>query len=289
MLAAMPPGADSARPRSLLMTFFGAFLRELGDWIAVADLIASVEAVGLDEQAVRSAISRLKRRGVVAPERRAGMAGYRLTAHGHAILDRGDARIFERPPSEPPDTEWLLLLFSIPEHRREVRHLLRSRLTWLGLGRVGSAAWIGPAHVAAEVRLVVGELGVEEHVELFTARHLGVRATPDAVARWWDLDAIAEEYRGYLAAWTPRLQAWRAGDGGHRPAAFADHLLQLDAWRRIPFHDPGLPADALPDDWPGGAAWALFTELTARLREPALEHVEGSVAHSGATAPHAVL
>ena len=274
----MPPGADSARPRSLLLTFFGAFLRELGDWIAVADLISSMEAVGLDGQAVRSAISRLKRRGVVAPERRGGMAGYRLTAHGRAILDRGDARIFERPPREHPDAEWMLLLFSIPEHKREVRHRLRGRLTRLGLGRVGSAAWIGPDHVAAEVRLVVTELGVEEYVELFTARHVGVRATPSAVARWWDLDAIAEEYRGYLAAWTPRLDAWRAGSGGDGPTAFADHLLQLDAWRHIPFHDPGLPAHALPDDWPAGAAWALFSELTARLREPALEHVAGSVA-----------
>ena len=273
----MAPGADSARPRSLLMTFFGAFLRELGDWIPVADLISLMEAVGLDEQAVRSAISRLKRRGVMAPERRAGVAGYGLTAHGRAILDRGDARIFERPPRERPDPEWLLLLFSIPEYRRDLRHLLRSRLTWLGLGRVGSAAWIGPAHVAAEVRLMVDEIGLGQHVELFTGRHLGVRATPDAIARWWDLDAIAEEYRGYLDAWTPRLQVWRAGSGGDPPTAFADHLLQLDAWRRIPFHDPGLPAHALPGDWPGSAAWALFSELTARLRVPALEHVEGSL------------
>jgi len=137
------------------------------------------------------------------------------------------------------------------------------------------------------VRLLVGELGVEEHVELFIARHLGVSATPGAIARWWDLDAIAGEYRGYLAAWTPRVQAWRAGGRADPPAAFADHVLQLDAWRRIPFHDPGLPAHALPGDWPGGAAWALFTELTARLRDPALEHSQGTIARGGAASPPA--
>ena len=53
------------------MTFFGAFLRRLGGWIAVADLIALMADVDLDEQAVRSAVSRLKRRGVIAAERRA--------------------------------------------------------------------------------------------------------------------------------------------------------------------------------------------------------------------------
>src|SRR3954464_9873371 len=95
------------RPRSLLMTFFGAFLRRLGGWIAVADLIALMGDTGLDEQAVRSAVSRLKRRGVIAPERRGGAAGYRLTERGAAILEAGDARIFARPQSaDPAPSPW---------------------------------------------------------------------------------------------------------------------------------------------------------------------------------------
>jgi phenylacetic acid degradation operon negative regulatory protein len=57
-------------------------------------------------------------------------------------------------------------------------------------------------------------------------------------------------------------------------SAFADYLHQLDRWRRIPFHDPGLPAAALPPDWPGSAAWALFSELSERLGPAAREHVE---------------
>jgi phenylacetic acid degradation operon negative regulatory protein len=250
------------RPRSLLMTFFGAFLRRLGGWIAVADLIALMDDVDLDEQAVRSAVSRLKRRGVIAAERRGGAAGYRLTEHGLAILEAGDARIFERPRAEEP--QWLLVLFSVPETRRALRHRLRTRLAWLGLGSVGSAVWIGPAHIEREVRLLVGELGLEEHVELFRAEHAGAEPLAAAVAGWWDLDAIAAEYRAYLEKWGGRRRA--------RP--FADYLLQLDDWRRIPFHDPGLPPGALPGDWPGNAAWALFGELSDRLGPVAHEHVE---------------
>src|SRR3954469_23263873 len=113
-------------PRSLLMSFFGAFLRRIGGWIAVADLVALMGDAGLDEQAVRSAVSRLKRRGVIAPERRGGAAGYRLTGHGAAILEAGDARIFERPGPGP--SEWLLVVFSVPEAQRALRHRLRTRL-----------------------------------------------------------------------------------------------------------------------------------------------------------------
>src|SRR3954469_11063755 len=119
-------------PRSLLMSFFGAFLRRIGGWIAVADLVALMGDVGLDEQAVRSAVSRLKRRGVMAAERRGGAAGYRLTEYGLTILEAGDARIFSRPRSDAP--EWLLVLFSVPETRRALRHKLRSRLPRAGPG-----------------------------------------------------------------------------------------------------------------------------------------------------------
>jgi phenylacetic acid degradation operon negative regulatory protein len=256
------------------MTFFGAFLRRLGGWIAVADLIALMGDAGLDEQAVRSAVSRLKRRGVIAPERRGGAAGYRLTEHGAAILEAGDARIFERPQSpDPAPSDWLLVVFSVPEAQRTLRHRLRTRLAGLGLGSVGSAVWVGPVHVEREVRLAVAELGLDGQVDLFRAAHVGCEPLRDAVPAWWDLDAIAADYRGYLEAWS--------GQARRRPAtpaaAFADYLLQLDRWRRIPFHDPGLPAAAMPPDWPGGAAWALFAELGERLGPPAREHVDARV------------
>jgi phenylacetic acid degradation operon negative regulatory protein len=227
------------------MTFFGAFLRRLGGWIAVADLIALMADVGLEAQAVRSSVSRLKRRGVIESERRGGAAGYRLTPHGEAILRAGDARIFGRAS----EAGWLLVVFSIPEAQRALRHRLRTGLAGLGLGIVAPAVWIAPAHVEDEVRRLVDELGVADRVELFAAEPLGGDA-----GRWWDLEALAGEYRRYLADWAPV-------EGG----GFAEYLRHLDAWRRIPFHDPGLSASALPPDWPGERAWAVFGALESRL------------------------
>jgi phenylacetic acid degradation operon negative regulatory protein len=278
----VPAGGDSARPRSLLMTFFGAFVRDLGGWVAVADLIGLMAGLDLDEQAVRSAVSRLKRRGVVVAERRGGAAGYRLTGEALAILEAGDARIFGRPAAAAP--EWLLVSFSIPEAQRAQRHRLRTRLEWLGLGTVAPAVWIGPAHVEPEVRALVAEFGLAERVELFRAEHAGFTPAADALARWWDLDAIAAEYRAYLAAWHAPLARLRRQRHPLAPAeAFAAHLRQLDAWRRIPFHDPGLPASALPGDWPGAHAWEVFRALDRRLSRAALRHVEARVGRPAPT------
>jgi len=261
-----------AVPRSLLMTFFGAFLRRLGGWIAVADLVALMGDLDLEEQAVRSAVSRLKRRGVIAAERRGGAAGYRLTPHGLAILEAGDARIFGRDDGDGGSGDWVLVVFSIPEERRALRHRLRTRLQWLGLGTVAAGVWIAPAHAEAEVRRTIQELDLSGHVDLFRGDHLGAAA---AVAAWWDLDAIAAEYRAYVDAWEPALRT-----DGRRPAgagAFAGQVRQLDAWRRVPFHDPGLPALVLPGDWPGAHAWDVFRALDRRLSRPALRHVEARV------------
>src|SRR4051812_47734729 len=166
------------------MTFFGAFLRRLGGWIAVADLIALMAELGLDAQAVRSSVSRLKRRGVIESERRGGAAGYRLTERGEAILRAGDARIYGRARTDDATRRngpaWLLVVFSIPEAQRSLRHRLRAGLSGLGLGLVAPAVWIGPAHLRDEIERLVAELGVADRVDLFAADPL---ADP---GRFWD-------------------------------------------------------------------------------------------------------
>jgi phenylacetic acid degradation operon negative regulatory protein len=233
------------------MTFFGAFLRRLGGWIAVADLIALMAELGLDAQAVRSSVSRLKRRGVIESERRGGAAGYRLTERGEAILRAGDARIFKRASAADG---WLLVVFSVPESQRALRHRLRSGLAGLGLGLVAPAVWIAPAHLREEVERLVAELGVER-VELFEAQPLAADLT-----RYWDLDALTAEYSRYLAEWESRPV-----DG------FADYIRHLDAWRRIPFHDPGLPTPV------GARAWQVFAEIDARLAPAAWDRLAARV------------
>ena len=57
-------------------------------------------------------------------------------------------------------------------------------------------------------------------------------------------------------------------------AAFADYVRALTDWRRLPYLDPGLPAELLPEEWIGVRAADLFFALRARLEEPARAHVK---------------
>jgi phenylacetic acid degradation operon negative regulatory protein len=231
--------------------------------------------VGIDPQSVRSAISRLKKRGVVLAERRDGVAGYALSEYAESVLAEGDRRIFKR--EEPQEADWVLAVFSVPESERAKRHALRSRLSWLGFATISSGTWIAPAHVSDDARLVLARDGLDRFVELFHADHLGFGDVGALVGKWWDLPGIDARYRDFVAEYQPLLEVWRTRrrPDGFTEEAFADYVRVLTTWRQLPYLDPGLPPSLLPRDWSRASAARLFDALQAMLREPAHAYVTG--------------
>jgi phenylacetic acid degradation operon negative regulatory protein len=261
-----------AQPRALIVTIYGLYARDADGWFSIAALIKLMAELGVDEPAVRSAISRLKVRGLLESRRVDGAAGYGLSAGGQQILSDGDRRIFRRPPARADDG-WLLAVFSVPEHERARRYALRSRLAWLGFGTVSAGVWIAPAQLADETRDVLAADGLMAYVSLFTAGNLAFGAVSDKVGDWWDLDRLEHLYQAFIDAAEPVLARWpRAGCAGPGQA-FADYVRVLTAWRRLPFLDPGLPPEFLPPDWRGARAADLFGRLRHLLSDPARAHV----------------
>jgi phenylacetic acid degradation operon negative regulatory protein len=248
------------------VTLYGLYAREHGSWLSVAAVVRLMAALGVEEPAVRSSISRLNRRGLLDARRVDGVAGYALTEVAQEILADGDARIFGRRRAEESDG-WLLVVFSVPESERDKRHQLRSELTRLGFGTVAPGVWVAPGHLADEAADVLGRRGLAGYVELFRGASLG--AAREQVARWWDLDQLHMRYAEFL----DRQEPVRARGGAADPERdFADYVRLLTDWRRLPYADPGLPLGLLPDDWNGARAADLFAELSARLAESAHEY-----------------
>lgn len=267
-------GAADSGLRALIVTIYGLYAREAGGWLSVGALIRLMGELGVDEPAVRSSISRLKRRGILEAERVDGRAGYALSAQAGEILDAGDRRIFRRRRGTL-DEGWVLAVFSVPEAQRQRRHTLRSRLTWLGFGSVGPGVWIAPAHLYEEAREVLLREQLAEYVDLFEGRYLGFSPAADQVAQWWDLELLGTLYEQFCDEHAPVLARWRASRGKDDPGtAFADYVRVLTAWRRLPYLDPGLAPELLPRDWSGTRAADLFFALQRRLEEPARRFVE---------------
>ncbi|HEY2042943.1 MAG TPA: PaaX family transcriptional regulator C-terminal domain-containing protein [Jatrophihabitans sp.] len=259
------------QPRQLILTVFGLYARAEANWLSVSSVVRLMADLGVDSAAVRSSISRLKRRDILLGVRRDGVAGYTLSDGALELLLEGDRRIFDRRRGTLADG-WLLLVFSVPESERDQRHLLRTELVRLGFGTTTSGVWIAPRHLEDETRHALRRLGLSGYVELFHAEHLAFGSLADKVGQWWDLPAMRARYTEFAARYRPLRRRW-----ANRPpagaAAFAAHVELLTAWRRLPYLDPGLPLELLPARWPGLGAAELFAELDELLRPAAAEHV----------------
>lgn len=261
------------QPRGLIITLYGLYAREIGGWFSVAVLVRLLAELGVDEPAVRSSVSRLKRRGILNADRVGSVAGYALSERARGILDEGDRRIFERRRATL-DEGWLLAVFSVPESEREKRHLLRSRLSWLGFGSVSAGVWVAPAHVGDEARAVLAGAGLARYVDLFEGRYLPSSEVTARVGDWWDLDRLQGLYGEFLVTYGPMRARYRRRRTVGEADAYRDYVTVLTDWRRLPYSDPGLAVEVLPARWKGTRATDTFFELQERLAGPAHRFVD---------------
>jgi phenylacetic acid degradation operon negative regulatory protein len=146
----------------------------------------------------------------------------------------------------------LLLLVSVPEAKRDLRHRLRTRLSWAGFGSPEAGVWISP-HLGREGEAldVVKELGLASCAMSFTAAFGAIGGEDTMVSRAWDLTGLEQRYEAFLADF-----GTLEPDG---PAGVLHAQTRLvHEWRRFPFLDPQLPQALLPANWSGSQAAELF-------------------------------
>ena len=230
-------------------------------------LVGALVSVGYSEPAARQALARSVRDGWLESERRGRRARVSLSPRTGELLAAGAARIYSFGSPWRWDGRWLVLVLRVPEERREVRHRLRTRLAWAGLGTLGGGVWLTP-HVEreAELRAAIAEAPAAEATS-FLASLGSLGRAEDVVAAAWDLDEVRLGYETFIADFAALRPA--------SPAAwFRMQTLLVHAWRKFPFLDPDLPAELLPAGWPRRRAHELFTGRHTRWGAPASDHFE---------------
>lgn len=253
-------GAASAR--SLLLTVLGEFVLPTPEPAWTGALVGALAEVGVEEKAARQALARTAAEHLLVSERDGRRVRWHLTDTGHRLLAEGAARIYGfGRPAPAWDGRWLVLGVTVPESQRQLRHSLRTRLTWAGLGSPLPGVWVTPdAGKDAEVADVVRSLGVEA----FTfVGPFGATGEPQRmVDQAWRLGDVRTLYRQFLDS-VPQA-------GGDDPTeAFRHQVGLVQQWRRFPFLDPALPAELLPPDWPGQEAAEVFRARHTHWHGPA--------------------
>lgn len=244
---------NGAQARPLLLTVLGEFVLPRGVPVWTASLVEALGALGVREKSARQALLRSTADGWLVGERHGRRVRLELTPATRALLDDGARRIYSFGAGRDGwDGRWLVVVASVPEGQRHLRHRLRTGLAWAGFGPIGQGVWVCPdTDREEEARRIVDGLGPAVQATSFTGPHAGVGDEAALVARAWDLPELRRRYEGFLGEFA---HAQPEGDQD----VFAAQTRMVHEWRRFPLLDPGLPDSLLPDPWPGGPARALF-------------------------------
>jgi phenylacetic acid degradation operon negative regulatory protein len=260
------------RSRTVLVTYLGAVVRHMDNWMPIAGTVDLMAQTGLDASSVRTAVSRLKQRGWLDPETRGGKRGYSLSSDALDALASGDEIVWHaRQPALLADG-WCVVSFSVPESSRGRRDALRTHLASLGFGSVGPGVWIAPARMRAKAEHAIAELDLTEQCAVFVGDYVAGPKIAALVSSAWDLDAIHRRYGDFIAQNRKVASRMSRSSALGGCEAFANYLAVIDQWRTLPFRDPGLPSALLPRGWKAPAAGALFEGLVSELEGPALAH-----------------
>lgn len=257
-----------------IITVFGLYGRSSGGVIPVALLVRLLQDLGCEPASVRSSISRLKKKGVLTSEKIDGQSGYTLSPEIEQHFSTRDERIFVPRPASANDP-WLLASFSVPETQRAQRNKIRAGLARMGFGNVAPGLCIAPEKLMPEALDFVARNHLQEYVEFFLSHPAGPGELKDKVAEWWDLETLEQHYNEFIEAHTGEFREWKKrgdrDDGTYRDA-FRAYIPMVTQWRRLPFLDPGLPLEFLPEHWKGTEARQLFSDLHGILGSLAARH-----------------
>ncbi len=254
--------------RSLLLTILGEFVLPGPGTTWTGAFVEALAQVGVEQKAARQAIARTAAEGLIQAERVGRRTRWALTRSGRVLLEDGARRIygFMREPHRW-DGQWVVLAVTVPETQRQLRHRLRTRLAWVGMGSPTPGLWVVPdVERARAIARIVADLDIGHSVMSWTGPSGLVGDPRDVVAAAWSsLDEVERAYEDFVADFSDRRTA-------SSPGAFVAQVDLVQAWRRFPLIDPDLPVELLDHDWPGPRAAEVFHGCHDAWHEAAQAH-----------------
>lgn len=243
----------TASARSLLITVLGEFAIHAPEPAWTASMIAALGLLDVEEKAARQALSRTAAEGLICPERLGRRTRWSLSERGRSLLQEGAERIYGFMREQRHwDGNWLLLSLTIPDSDRHLRHRLRTRLTWAGMGSPAPGLWVTPDQKAiSQVEEIVTDLGIGDNIMSWIGASASIGDPQRIVASAWELQSVESAYADFISE-------FNAKQPGTAAEIFAAQAELVQAWRRFPFIDPALPLELLDRRWPGPEAATVF-------------------------------
>jgi phenylacetic acid degradation operon negative regulatory protein len=275
-------------PQHLLVTLLGDFWAHSSDPLPSSGLMALLADFGVTAQSGRSSLSRLATRGVLVVSKTGRRTYYRLSDEtreaGQAIL--AEILKWGRGAAPAPAQErWTLVAVSVPDNDR--RRTIRSALRRNGFMVLQDGLWV--SHHRPNSSLL-DDLGQDHrgHVSIFDAT-LAYPSHLPAPSVGSHLAEVRAKYESFINQFEP-TSAVPVEDLSPSEALVLRETA-MDQWRAIFHHDPQLPQELLPGDWPLTRAAHVFASVYDQLGPAAEGRCRAIMERAGlptSNAPHHV-
>lgn len=263
----------SVRTQFLVFTLFGDYFLSRGGRVWTSQMLRLLGLLGVSERAARSTLSRMAQKGWLTASKHGRRSRYAITPRGWMLLTQGEKRIFE-PMVTDWDGLWQVVVYSLPEKERRLRHSLRQGLTWLGFGSLAPGTWISPHNRKIEVKNYCNELGIQQYVEIFSGVHMGLSLDKDLVQRCWDFEKIADNYQKFIEQYEAAYENCQNGNIPSPKDCFVERFWITHHFQSFPREDPNLPTALLPSNWIGLKARTLFENYRQLLEVRANQYAD---------------
>ncbi|UAC50079.1 phenylacetic acid degradation operon negative regulatory protein PaaX [Bacillus aquiflavi] len=255
----------------MIFTLYGDYISHYGNEIWIGSLIRLLEEFGHNEHSVRAAISRMGKQGWVTSKKKGNKSYYSLTKMGVARIEEASKRIFKLNPLQW-DGKWRMLMYTIPEEKRNIRDELRQELVWSGFGMLLNSCWISPNNLEKEVNLLIEKYDIKSYVHFFVSDYKGPCENEKLVKTCWDIDEINSKYEEFITEYSKKFVVDKSKIMNEQMSdaeCFVERTKLVHKYRKFLFIDPGLPEELLLDKWLGRHAATLFSDYYKTLAGPA--------------------
>lgn len=184
----------------------------------------------------------------------------RLTEQGKRFIKEHHEEVWRSPLTW--DKKWRIVIFDIPEAKRNSRNNLRRYLKMLGFGKVQRSIWISPYDFTRIIRQYTKKLKLSGYVFQVIADEFQGFSEAVLVKTFWNIKDIHNKYLNLIERYTEKQKELveslkknpQEKDISRR--VLKEHLIW--DYQSILARDPHLPSELLPDNWGGVKAWKFI-------------------------------
>ncbi len=142
----------------------------------------------------RGVISKLKKYDWITKVDGKDETFYKITEKGEKAVDKLLAPL---KTTGKWDGRWRLVMFDIPESKRDVRDKLRRSLSKLGMGILQASVWISPNDIRKDITETVERLNLGTTLKCFEVTR---NSTLDKtiIEKSWNLPELDDNYKSYI-------------------------------------------------------------------------------------------